>query len=227
MTKRCVLECSHLTKQFNEGPEPVHVLRGVDFQIFQGERVAIVGNSGSGKTTLLNMLGGLDLPSTGYVKVAGQNLNDLDANQRGQLRNVHIGFIYQFHHLLPEFDALENVAMPLLIRGESIRTAKAEASQLLEEVGLKHRLNHKPSALSGGERQRVAIARALVTRPSCVLADEPTGNLDSYTAQHIQELMIRLNERFEISFVIVTHSHTLATIAQRTLEMVDGVLTPC
>lgn len=224
MTKPCVLECRQLTRTFNEGPEPVHVLRGVDFEVRQGERVAIVGNSGSGKTTLLNMLGGLDLPSSGFVKVAGQNLNTLNANQRGHLRNLHIGFIYQFHHLLPEFDALENVAMPLLIRGESLRQAKAQAIELLEEVGLKHRITHKPSALSGGERQRVAIARALVTRPSCVLADEPTGNLDSYNARHIQDLLIRLNEHFDISFVLVTHSHELAAMAQRTLEMVDGVL---
>ena len=224
MTDPLALECVQLCKEFTEGPEPVRVLREVNFQVKQGERVAIIGNSGSGKTTLLNLLGGLDLPSSGYVKVAGQNLNELNGNQRGRLRNQHIGFIYQFHHLLPEFDALENVAMPLLIRGQSRRISKAQAEELLEAVGLAHRLKHKPSELSGGERQRVAVARALVTQPSCVLADEPTGNLDSHTAQTIRDLMIELNQRLNISFVTVTHSHSLAGMAQKVLEMEDGVL---
>jgi len=224
MTESVVLECVELNKEFVEGPEPVRVLKDVNIQVKQGERVAIVGNSGSGKTTLLNLLGGLDLPSSGYVKVAGKNLNDMSGNQRGQLRNRHIGFIYQFHHLLPEFSALENVSMPLLIRGESRSTSKGQAEELLEAVGLGHRLQHKPSELSGGERQRVAIARALVTKPSCVLADEPTGNLDSHTAQTILDMMNELNQRFNISFVTVTHSHALAVMAQRILKMEDGRL---
>jgi len=218
-----MIQAVNISKSYGD----LQVLKGVSIRIAKGEVVSIVGASGAGKSTLLHILGLLDRPDGGEIIIDEKTLINISDRELSMFRNRHIGFVFQFHHLLPEFDALENVAMPLLIRGESIRTAKAEASQLLEEVGLKHRLNHKPSALSGGERQRVAIARALVTRPSCVLADEPTGNLDSYTAQHIQELMIRLNERFEISFVIVTHSHTLATIAQRTLEMVDGVLTPC
>ncbi|MBV1869855.1 MAG: ATP-binding cassette domain-containing protein [Gammaproteobacteria bacterium] len=224
MTDSLALECVALYKEFTEGPEPVTVLKAVNLEIKRGERVAIVGNSGSGKTTLLNLLGGLALPSSGYVKVAGHNLNELNGNQRGQLRNKHIGFIYQFHHLLPEFDAIENVAMPLLIRGMSRKKSNVQAEELLESVGLAHRLKHKPSELSGGERQRVAIARALVTKPTCVLADEPTGNLDSYTAQAVRDLMIALNERFGISFVTVTHSDSLAGMAQRVLEMNDGVL---
>lgn len=224
MTESVVLECVELNKEFVEGPEPVRVLKDINIQVKQGERVAIVGNSGSGKTTLLNLMGGLDLASSGYVKVAGQNLNSLNGNQRGRLRNRHIGFIYQFHHLLPEFNALENVAMPLLIRGESRATSKGQAEELLGAVGLGHRLQHKPSELSGGERQRVAIARALVTKPSCVLADEPTGNLDSHTAQSILDMMNELNRRFNISFVTVTHSHAMALMAQRILKMEDGKL---
>jgi lipoprotein-releasing system ATP-binding protein len=224
MTESMVLECVELNKEFTEGPEPVRVLKDVNIQVKQGERVAIVGNSGSGKTTLLNLLGGLDLPSSGCVKVAGKNLNELNGNQRGQLRNRHIGFIYQFHHLLPEFNALENVSMPLLIRGESRSASKKQSEELLEAVGLGHRLQHKPSELSGGERQRVAIARALVTKPSCVLADEPTGNLDSHTAQTILDMMNELNQRLNISFVTVTHSHALAVMAQRILKMEDGRL---
>ncbi|MBL4606710.1 MAG: lipoprotein-releasing ABC transporter ATP-binding protein LolD [Pseudomonadales bacterium] len=224
MTESLVLECVALNKEFTEGPEPVRVLKDIELRVKQGERISIVGNSGSGKTTLLNLLGGLDLPSSGYVKVAGENLNHLNGNQRGRLRNRHIGFIYQFHHLLPEFDALENVAMPLLIRGDSRGVAKKQSEELLEAVGLGHRLRHKPSELSGGERQRVAIARALVTKPSCVLADEPTGNLDSHTAQTILDIMSELNQRFNISFVTVTHSHSMAVMAQRILEMEDGRL---
>lgn len=224
MTDSLALECVALYKEFTEGPEPVTVLKAVNLEIKRGERVAIVGNSGSGKTTLLNLLGGLALPSSGHVKVAGHNLNALNGNQRGQLRNKHIGFIYQFHHLLPEFDAIENVAMPLLIRGISRKKSNVQAEELLESVGLGHRLKHKPSELSGGERQRVAIARALVTKPTCVLADEPTGNLDSHTAQAVRDLMVALNERFNISFVTVTHSDSLAGMAQRVLEMSDGVL---
>lgn len=225
MTEHDVIECEQLNKTFTEGPELVQVLNGISFKVKQGERVAIVGNSGSGKTTLLNLLGGLDLPSSGQVKIAGKNLNNLNANQRGKLRNKHIGFIYQFHHLLPEFTALENVLMPLLIRGDSRRDGIKEATVLLESVGLEHRIKHKPSELSGGERQRVAIARALVTHPSCVLADEPTGNLDSHTAETIQDLIITLNNELGISFITVTHSPLMAEMAERVFEMKDGTLT--
>lgn len=224
MTRPVVLACTQLTKRFVEGNEPVEVLKGVNLQVYEGERLAIVGNSGSGKTTLLNMLGGLDLPTSGQVILKGHNLNKLNGNQRGALRNRHIGFIYQFHHLLPEFTALENVAMPLLIGGISAKQASEKAVQLLDDVGLSHRRKHKPSQLSGGERQRVAVARALVTSPACVLADEPTGNLDSHTAQHVQELIVSLSESLNISFVMVTHSDALALMAERVLEMVDGVL---
>ena len=224
MTRPVVLACTQVTKSFVEGAAPVEVLKGVNFQVNEGERLAIVGNSGSGKTTLLNMLGGLDLPTSGQVVLKGYNLNELSGNKRGALRNRYIGFIYQFHHLLPEFTALENVAMPLLIGGSSIKIANEKAALLLDDVGLAHRRKHKPSQLSGGERQRVAVARALVTSPACVLADEPTGNLDSHTAQHIQELIISLSESLNISFVMVTHSDALASMAQRVLEMVDGVL---
>lgn len=224
MTRPVVLACTQLTKRFVEGSESVEVLKGVNLQVDEGERLAIVGNSGSGKTTLLNMLGGLDLPTSGQVILKGHNLNKLNGNQRGALRNRHIGFIYQFHHLLPEFTALENVAMPLLIGGISAKQASEKAAQLLDDVGLAHRRKHKPSQLSGGERQRVAVARALVTSPACVLADEPTGNLDSHTAQHVQELIVSLSESLNISFVMVTHSDALALMAERVLEMVDGVL---
>ena len=219
-----VIECINLSKTFDEGPREVEVLKGFDFKVEVGERVAIVGKSGSGKTTLLNMLGGLDQPSKGFVKVAGQDFSTLNATQRGRLRNQYIGFVYQFHHLLAEFTALENVAMPFLIRGETKAVAAQAAKEILDRVGLSHREDHKPGELSGGERQRVALARALVTRPACVLADEPTGNLDSHTADSIQQLMLSLNHELAISFIVVTHDLKMASDATRIFEMEDGLL---
>ncbi|MFK8019409.1 MAG: ABC transporter ATP-binding protein [Pseudomonadales bacterium] len=219
-----VLQCRGLIKSYRQGDEELVVLREVNMDLKEGERIAIVGASGSGKTTLLNMLGGLDLPSKGSVLVNGQDITSLNENQRGLMRNQFLGFVYQAHHLLGEFTALENVAMPLLMRKLPIKKVKREAQEVLEAVGLATRLSHKPAELSGGERQRVAIARALVTKPACVLMDEPTGNLDEHTAQKVQDLMLSLNEVSRSSFVTVTHDRKLADTMDRTLNLVDGQL---
>lgn len=218
------LACLNLKKSYHQGPQQVEVLQGVNLEVKQGERLAIIGSSGSGKSTLLNLLGGLDQPTAGEIWVAGEKLSDLNDNARGYLRNRHLGFVYQFHHLLGEFTALENVAMPLLIGKNPISKARQLAMDMLRCVGLKERVQHKPSELSGGERQRVAIARAMVTRPSCVLMDEPTGNLDQDTAKSIQNLMMDLNQQFAISFVIVTHDQQLASTMDRVLELRQGKL---
>ena len=219
-----VLECQQVSKHYGQGALAVNVLSNVNLRILPGERVAIVGASGSGKSTLLNILGGLDVPDSGEVRVANQHLSRLSADERGRLRNRSLGFVYQFHHLLPEFTALENVSMPLLIGRHSIAESKARALALLARVGLAKRVNHKPSELSGGERQRVAIARALVTNPACVLMDEPTGNLDTHAAESIQSLMLDLNSSIGTSFVVVTHDPRLAARMDRTLTLTEGEL---
>jgi len=219
-----VLECRSVSKTFKDNSLIVNVLDGIDFSVQSGEQIAIVGPSGSGKSTLLHILGGLDTATSGDVMIDGHDLKRISEKQRSSLRNSHLGFVYQFHHLLAEFTALENVCMPLLIRGVKIKEAKEKATELLDEVGLLNRLDHKPAQLSGGERQRTAIARALVGDPKCVLADEPTGNLDHHTAEKVYETMLELNQKLNTSILIVTHDLSLANRMGKVYELQDSKL---
>ena len=224
MNERLILECQGLTRTFHEGPADVSVLKGVDLKIAAGEQVAIIGTSGSGKSTLLHLLGGLDEPSSGTVLVDGEDIIAMKPGPRDRYRNSKLGFVYQFHHLLPEFTALENVSMPLMIRRLPEEEIISMATEMLQRVGLEHRISHKPGELSGGERQRTALARAMITKPLCILADEPTGNLDRQTAESVYKLMLELNEENRTSFVIVTHDHGLAERMSRTCVLEDGIL---
>ena len=219
-----ILRCQQLGMVYSEGPNEVEVLTNVDLQIDKGDRIAIVGASGSGKSTLLHLLGGLDLPTSGSVWIDGQEMSGVSDKKRGDIRNQYLGFVYQFHHLLHEFTAVENVAMPLLIRGIGQKKAYAEAIEILTKIGLGHRLEHRPIELSGGERQRAAIARALVSKPGCVLADEPTGNLDHKTADTVFQMMIDLNQNSETALVMVTHELNLAQRMDKIFQLEDGVL---
>jgi lipoprotein-releasing system ATP-binding protein len=224
MSDSIILQCNNIWKVYTQGDLNVEVLKGVDLSINAGERVAIMGASGSGKSTLLHLLGGLEKPTSGEVVLDGANLNKISARRLSQLRNRSLGFIYQFHHLLGEFTMLENVAMPLLIGKQPIKQAQKQATELLTRVGLGHRIQHKPGELSGGERQRAAVARALINKPKCVLADEPTGNLDSKTAEQIYQLMLELNQELQVSFLVVTHDPELAGRMDNVLHMEDGLI---
>lgn len=219
-----IISCSDLHKSYHDGRYEVSVLKGIDLTISSGERIAIVGPSGSGKSTLLHLLGGLDNPSDGEISIFGKSWQVLSEKKRCQQRNRHLGFIYQFHHLLPELSALDNIAIPLVLAGKSVKESHLLANSLLDSVGLGHRVDHKPSQLSGGERQRVAIARALINQPACVLADEPTGNLDHATATQVFEKLLTLNEEHKTALVIVTHDKSLARKMDRILTLVDGVI---
>jgi lipoprotein-releasing system ATP-binding protein len=223
-TKEVVIRCSQVNKSYSQGSTQINVLRDINLSVSSGDEIAIVGISGSGKTTLLNLLGGLDLPSSGIISVAGKNLNKISESDRGFLRNKYLGFVFQFHHLLGEFNALENVAMPLFIAGCGREEAEVRSETILKRVGLINRIAHKPSELSGGERQRVAIARALINNPQCVLLDEPTGNLDKFTAAEIRDLLTDLNGTFRTSFITVTHDELLASTMSRKLTLEGGVL---
>ncbi|WP_153708221.1 lipoprotein-releasing ABC transporter ATP-binding protein LolD [Eikenella corrodens] len=224
MNKEAVIQCQNVGKTYDDGSLKVEVLRNIDFQVASGEGIGIIGASGSGKSTLLHILGGLDKPTSGEVKIQGQGLNSLSQVAIGQLRNRHLGFVYQFHHLLPEFSALENVMMPLLVARKSRAEAQAAAAEILEKVGLGSRMTHRPGELSGGERQRAAIARALVTKPDCLLADEPTGNLDRKNATHALEMMLELKRELGTALIVVTHDEQLAKRFDRVLTMDDGSL---
>jgi lipoprotein-releasing system ATP-binding protein len=219
-----VIAASNLTKSFTDGGLETHVLESINLTVNKGDRLAIVGSSGSGKSTLLHILGGLDSPTQGEVLVSGQNIHAMKSHAASRLRNQQLGFVYQFHHLLPEFTAVENVAMPLVIGGQTPKAAQQQARELLDRVGLGHRLEHKPGELSGGERQRAALARALITKPACLLADEPTGNLDHRTAQSIFDLLLELNTDLGTALVIVTHDTELAAKMDKVSTLMDGVL---
>lgn len=219
-----VLQCQDLSKRYIDGEIETSVLTGVNITINPGERLAIIGSSGSGKSTLLHLLGGLDSPTAGSVHINGQDIQSLSVNELSRLRNQKLGFVYQFHHLLAEFTAVENVAMPLVIAGQSPQQAQQQAADILQQVGLGHRLTHKPGELSGGERQRAALARALITKPACLLADEPTGNLDHRTAQTVFDLILDLNTQLDTALVIVTHDNELASRMDRVMTLIDGKL---
>jgi len=224
MNSSTILQCQQLSMCYQQGNLDVSVLKGIDLSIKAGERVAIMGASGSGKSTLLHLLGGLEKPTQGNIILDGENLNNISASKLSKLRNRSLGFIYQFHHLLGEFTILENVAMPVLIAGHSVKEARKKALEMLGKVGLGHRVEHKPGELSGGERQRAAVARALINSPKCVLADEPTGNLDSKTAEQIYQLMLELNQELQVSFLVVTHDLDLAKRMDKVLHMEDGLI---